>query len=326
MKVVCVGASYKLKERAARTWKNKTVTEVAALIAKQFRMTFVGEPSSRRFEQLSMTGQSYWSWLQEYAAKIGYAFYVDNTTMYLRPIHKLLNESTSNAPVMGLELPSPAANTKAWDRTLDSFIVEKGDYFDGAEALYTTKVTSGVNPLTSKRFINKSSPAELTAGDTRVGIPTTIFEDLSTEVVHSPSFSKQTARDLAFAAKFVVLARLRGQGDPRIRPYGAVYVYNTGSETDGYWTINKSHHLFNITGLYEVSLEVATDGIGPNSGTTFRKAKNLKNGTIDIETILLDDLAGTSRSRTSARLISKTPTIKETDQGFGKSNAFWSEN
>ena len=326
MKVVCVGASYALKKRASRTWKNKTITEVASIIAKQFFMNFVGEPSTKRFEQLSMTGQSYWKWLQEYASKIGYAFYVENMTIYMRPMHRLLNESVSNSPTMGLELPSPAANVKAWDRTLDSFVVERGDYFDGAETLYTVKATAGVNPLTSKRIKSKSSPAGDVALRTRASVSSPVFEDLSNEVVHSSSFSKRTAKDLALAARFNVTAKLRGQGDPRIRPYGAVYVLNTGTDTDGFWSIKKAHHSFNITGLYEVSLDVATDGIGPNSPSTFRKAITLQSGTIDIEAIFINDLSGTPRQRASARLISKTLGIKETDQGFGKTNVFWSGN
>ena len=326
MKVVCVGASYKLKERAAKTWKNKTVPEVAALIAKQFRLKLVTDPSSRRFDQLSMTGQTYWQWLQEYAAKIGYGFYVENTTMYLRPIHKLVNESASNAPVMGLELPSPSANTKVWDRTLDSFVIQKGDYFDNAEAKYTNKVTSGVNPLTSKVINTSSSPSERLSSSTRTGIRKPLFDELSTEVVHTSAFSKQTAKDLAFAARFVVTAKVRGQGDPRIRPYGAVYIHNTNSETDGFWVVNKVHHAFNITGLYEVDLEVATDGIGANNASLFRKAKGLGRGTIDVESLVINNDLSNGSSRTGTRLITKTPLIKETDQGFGKTNLFWSGN
>jgi phage protein D len=317
MKVVCIGASYTLKKRDSKTWKNKTVTEVAALIAKQFKFKFVGEPSTRRFDQLSIAGQSYWSWLQEHAKQIGYSFYVDGTTMYMRPLNKQLKDAASNAPIMGLDIPSGAANQKHMDRTIDSFVIQKGDYFDFAANPYTIKSVSGVNPLTSKRIETKSSPTDSRAANTRAKASGPIFTDFGTEVVHSSAFSKAAAKDAAFAAKFNIMAKVRGQGDPRISPFGAVVLLNTGIDTDGFWAINKARHVFDITGLYEVELDIVTDGIGANSGDLFRKARGLVRGTIDIENAL------SAKLPRGADLIQRTPRFKETDQGFNDANSTW---
>jgi hypothetical protein len=322
MKVTCLGASYKLKTRSGKNWKNKTIPEVAAQIAKEYGLKFAGDPSSKRFDQLSVSGQSYWSWLRELAEKIGYAFYVENTTMYMRPLTKLLTETVSNAPIMGLDLPAPDAGVAAYDRTLDSFTIKDGDYFDFAENTYANKVTAGVNPLTGKVLSSTSSPAGL-LGQSRTSLKKPLFTDFSGEVVHSKAFSKQTSKDLAFGAKFVTTAKLRGQGDPRLRPYHAVYVLNTGVSTDGFWVVNKVHHSFNITGIYEVDMEIATDGIGPNTAASFRNSGGLSRGTIDVESLMVNDLAENHPKNKSSNLVVKTPLIKESNQGFNRTSGVW---
>lgn len=324
MKVVCLGASYNLKQRANEIWKNRTVTEVAQQIAKKFKLKFVGEPSSKRFEQLALSGQTYLSWLGEYAQKIGYAFYIDNTTMYFRPVHTLLKDMASNAAIMALESSGPPAGAGGWERTLDSFTIKKGDYFDGVAAQHTKKTTSGVNPLTGKRISNTASPTQGRAADTRNARRGPLFEEYSLEVVHNSAFSKSTAKDLAFAARFVTTAKLRGQGDPRIKPYSAVFVAGTGSDTEGYWTVNKVHHIFTINGLYEVDMEVATDGIGPNTGDLFRKATGVGQGTIDIESLVENASAGRDPYTAPSVLVNKRLVPKETDQGFNSNPGYWS--
>jgi phage protein D len=325
MKVVCIGASYVLKERASRAWKDKTIPEVASLIAKQFNLKFVSEPSTKRFQQLSMAGESYWTWLQEHAIKIGYVLYVENTTMHFRPLNKLLKASVSSAASFSLELPSTAANSLAYDRTLDSFVVEKGDYFDRAERPYTTRRTAGVHPLTGKKIGSVSSPRNNSPNTTRRNTSAPIFSDYSDEVITSSSFSRVTANALTSATRFIIAAKARGQGDPRAAPNTAVYIQGTGADTDGYWAVKKVHHSMNITGIYEVSLDLLTDGIGQNTSSIFRKVKSLNDSIIDVDELVLDALRGSSGPGSSV-LTQKIPALKESGQGFGNTNILWRGN
>lgn len=323
MKVTCIGASYLLKERSSRVWKNKTVTDVASIIAKEFKFKASIEPSSRKFEQLSMAGQSYWEWLQEHAKKIGYALYVENSTLYMKSVSKLLNESTSNAPTMGIEVPYFGANNRVFDQTLDSFTVQKGEYFDYSDVSYSTKKTRGVNPLTAKKIESSSSPRSTFGKGTRINTPKPFFTDLSKEVVHSASFSKKAAQDEALAAKFVIPAKAAGQGDTRVRPYSAVYILGTGTDTDGYWSVGKSRHSFDISGLYEMELDLVTDGVGVNSYSPFRKASYATRGTIDVDSIVLDSSRSSYARGSQNRLVSKAIAVREIDQGFASGVNYW---
>jgi hypothetical protein len=223
MKIYCIGTSYVLKARANRVFRNVSVTDVARKIAKQFNLSFVGENSSRKFDQLTMTGQSYWQWLQEQAARIGYSLYVRNTTLYMRPMDKVINSGMSYAPTLSLTPPLNPAGSGVSERTLDRFRILNGDLIEDGSTPNTVKITSGVNPLTGKAVSSSESPKR--SGQKLRSKPNTaLFRDYSNEVVHGSSFSKKAAKDLAEAARFTIPAKISGQGDPRITPYNVVYV------------------------------------------------------------------------------------------------------
>jgi phage protein D len=323
MKVYCIGASYVLKARANRVFKNVSVTDVARRIAKEFNLSFVGENSSRKFDQLTMTGHTYWQWLQEQAARIGYSLYVRGTTLHMRPMDKVINSGMSYAPTLSLTPPLAPAGSGAAERTLDRFRILNGDLIEDGGPSNTVKITSGVNPLTGKSVSNSESPKK-TGQKLRSKPTNALFQDYSREVVHGANFSKKAAKDLAEAARFTVPAKISGQGDPRIAPYNIVYVEGTGSDTDGYWLVKECKHIFLITAEYQFEATVITDGIGSNVRTPFRASKPNRDGTINIEEQILRGLSqsGNKPSRTS--LVQKIPRITETEQGFAQLGSLWS--
>jgi hypothetical protein len=107
-------------------------------------------------------------------------------------------------------------------------------------------------------------------------------------------------------AKFNLPAKLIGQGDPRIHPYGLVYVEGTGSQTDGTWLVKSVSHKMNRTGEYSVELVAATDGLGEsnvdfvgNSATSSRPLDRSIVGKINLEAYLSSAVFNTSKTDTS---------------------------
>jgi phage protein D len=304
-------------------FRNVSVTDVARKIAKQFNLSFVGENSSRKFDQLTMTGQSYWQWLQEQAARIGYSLYVRNTTIYMRPMDKVINSGMSYAPTLSLTPPLNPAGSGVSERTLDRFRILNGDLIEDGSTPNTVKITSGVNPLTGKAVSSSESPKR--SGQKLRSKPNTaLFRDYSSEVVHGSSFSKKAAKDLAEAARFTIPAKISGQGDPRITPYNIVYVEGTGSDTDGYWLVKECKHIFLITAEYQFEATVVTDGIGSNVRTPFRASKPNRDGTINIEEQILRGLSQANNKPGRTKLVQKVPSTTETQQGFSQLGSLWS--
>lgn len=323
MKVYCVGASYVLKARGARVFKNVSVTDVARKVAKEFGLGFVGENSSRKFSQIVMTGQSYWQFLQEQAARIGYGLYVRGATLYMRPLDRIINAGMSYASTLTLQPPVFPAGVQAADRTLDRFEILNGDLIENGDNPNTVKVTAGVNPLTNKPVGGSQDPKKV-GQKLRAKPNSALFSDYPKEVVHGSKISKQAAKDLAEGARFTVPAKLVGQGDRRAMPYNVFYIEGTGFDTDGYWLIKEVEHVMLLTGQYQIDVKVVTDGIGSNVQTAFRGARPSRVGTINVQEKILQDLSGGKNRASAPKLTNKVPRMLETQQGFAQLNSVWS--
>lgn len=320
--VVCVGTSYLLKAKSQRVFKNSTVTEAAAKIAKQFNFRFVSTPTSRKFETLAMTGQSYWEWLQQQAARIGYVCLVRNGTLYFTTADKLIDLFITNSAVLAADPPGAASDTQLLDRSLDSFTILNSDYLDHDMLTQrTNRVTSGVNPITGQVFGATASPNGQNRPFRENETPA-IFSGYSEEVVHSSTAARYAASEEARAVKFSTVAKAVGQGDPRIHPYSTVLVQGTGTQTDGYWVTGSATHLFHFTGEYYLECRLLSDGLGKTVGTSFRRPDGSPNGTVNLTTASLNLLKFTPPP--ILRLISRMPVQIESQQGFVKLGSVWS--
>lgn len=304
-KVYCVGPSFLLKESKPRTFQNKTIPEVAAILTKEVGLRFVGENTQTRLPQLSITTESYWEWLQEHARLIGYACYIDGVDLVFRPIDRVLAQETTNLPIMQYwGIPTPT-NQGSVDRTLDSIQILSGEYIEWGTDLRTNKQVGGVNPISGKPFLATASPR--TVGTSlRREVSGVLFTSQSTFVANSYNWAKELSAAEARLAKFNLPAKLIGQGDPRIHPYGLVYVDGTGSQTDGAWLVRSVSHKMNRTGEYSAELVAATDGLGEsnldfegNSPTSSRPLDRSIVGKINLEGYLSSAAFNTSKTDTS---------------------------
>jgi len=90
-------------------------------------------------------------------------------------------------------------------------------------------------------------------------------------------------------ARFNLPAVAKCQGDPRIRPFGTVFISGTGNLTDGFWVVREAHHMFHQVGDYMMQLKLATDGLGESSETPFRTRPDTNVGTVNLEEALMNN-------------------------------------
>lgn len=323
-KVICLGTSYLLKARSQRTFRNVTVTEAAAQIAKEFGLRFVGTPTSRKFETLAVAGQSYWEWLQQQASRIGYVCVVHNAAMFFTTTDNLINSFISNSAILRGELPGAASDRHVLDRTLDSFTVLNSDYLDhDILPTRTSRVVSGMNPVTGQVLSSKSSPnghkKPLRSKETPA-----FFNTYSDEVVHSSTSARHAAYEEARNVQFSTVAHVVGQGDPRIHPYSTVLIEGTGIETDGYWITGSVTHRFKFTGEYTIDCHVLSDGLGKTVSTSLRRPDGSAHGTVNLTAAALNTLKTSTVTPSTVKLTSRTPIRVESQQGFVQMGSIWS--
>lgn len=326
MIIRCIGASFVLKQSKQRVFKNKTIQEVARILATENGLAFSGDtvPNQARYNQLVIAGQSYWEWLQTHATRIGCAAYVSGTTLYLKRITSLLNQGSADVPLLQLWDTSIPAFSVGVDRTLSYFKVLNGEYVESESNVRSQKLSGGIDPVTGRASYASATPKKNTTGLRKVTSDVLFNEAVTNRVAHGAVMTKSIAEGAAFLSQFSIPAKAIGQGDPRIKPYFPVYVDGTGAESDGYWMVKEALHEFHISGEYKVTLRLLTDGLGANRSSLYRQATTSGAGTVNLKQALI---TGTTRLSTSpvktSRLTKKTAIIKQGNQGFSRTPTLW---
>ena len=320
MEVYCIGSSFVLKEGAVRVFSNTTITGVVKQLASEFGLNFVGENDNRLFDQLIIAGHSYWEWIVEHAAKIGYGVYVENTDLIFRPMDKLIDQNISQSPILDWSNPHTTLESESEGKTLEYFKVLNGEFIE-SDLQRSVKIVAGVNPATSAETYAHGDP-KTTGVKLRSNVSDVYFSEYrSDQVVHDDLSSQSASQGSAQLVRFNLPAYARGKGDPRFKPYSTVYVQNTGNLTDGYWVIKEVRHQFTRNKLYEAHLALVTDGTGLNETTSFRQAKPDLIGIVDVgHVVSLDAL--TLRTDTT-KLYQSGTTVNQNGQGYNRTPARW---
>lgn len=312
VKVTCIGASYPLKERAVKIWKNKTASEIATEIAKKFKLKPFVTASSIRFSQQSLAGHSYWEKLNELAYKIGYGVQVIGSELHFHPIDKMIDQFMTTIPVMSFQNPLEHPVSQYVGPTLEIFEPIIGDHNELIDYSRSTSVVGGVDPVTGKTYAGKSSSNSV-GKKLRAVTKDPLFNSVETRtVVASNAMAKSLANARAQLGRLSMTAQGQGQGDPRISPWKTLEVRGTGPTTDGFWVVKKAEHVIHGDGRYEVEFTCLSDGTGTNKSSAFRpdaaglvSSRNVK-----------AELTATKKKPTSTKLSAKASMIKETSAGY----------
>lgn len=324
MQVTCVGATYPLKERVTRVFKNVTIPQAVEQIVSEYGFAFSGQEHTQVFPQLTIAGSTYWEWIQEQAKRIGYGVVVDGMDFVFKPLDTIIDLGFSNAAVLSMGNQTVPFNTQFLDRTLDYFKVISGANIEDTVNNRAIKVVGGVDPITGKAFTADKSPGD-TGTNLRTNVSDVLFTEYRTErVVNDQAIAIAAAEGAAQLARFNIPARVKCQGDPRIRPFGTVYVNGTGSLTDGFWTVRAAHHMFHKVGDYEMELTVATDGLGESRQNAFRTRGASLVGTINLVSAVANATSEVISLGPSQPRLSQTSTVsKENEQGFLNNPSLW---
>jgi hypothetical protein len=287
MTITCVAATFLMKQRSTRVFTDVRVTDVVEQLATEFGFNYVGGvPSEPVFPQLAIAGSSYWEWIQEQAKRIGYGVVVDGMNFVFKPLDKIIDLWFSDAPVLSIGNTGAAFNTQYLDRTLDYFKVLSGDNIEDTNDFRTIKNVGGVDPLTGKYYTENASPAN-SGASLRTSVADVLFSEYRTDrVAHSMSAAQALATGSAELARFNIPAKVKCQGDPRIRPFGTVFISGTGELTDGFWMVREAQHMFHKIGDYQMDVTIATDGLGDTQESAFRSRGANLVGTVNLNAAL----------------------------------------
>lgn len=321
MSVVCVGASYPLKERATRTFSNLTIPAVAAIIAKENNLHLIADPHPTVFPQLTLAGHSYWEWLTEQAKRIGFALRVDGTNLYLQRLDKAIDRKATDSPYLFFDGAYLAPGTQHNDRTLQKFTVLKGEHIESGSTLRANKNLGGVDPINGGSTGDAKRPDDV-GQSLRDSVSDVLFQEYrSDQVVQSKSMARELAAGAAHLARLNLPAKINCMGDPRISPFAPVRIDGTGVKTDGVWVVQEAKHTIRSNGEYEIEAVIVTDGTGANKLSSMRPAINKEEGMVNIVAALNN--SSSSGSAWGSDISLGISAIRPKDEGFNRSSARW---
>lgn len=321
VRVMCIGASYPLKERESKIWINKTITEVVQDIAKKHKLKPFITPHPTRFNQISLAGHSYWEKLNELATKIGYGVQVYGTELHFHPIDEMINQFMTSIPVMMFKDPMMHPMSSFNAPTLDIFEPRIGDYIESTDYSRTNNVVSGVDPLTAAPYTQTTSPNKL-GKPVRSTTKDPLFNSVETKiVVASNAVAKSLAEGRAQLARLSIPAKGTGQGDPRIAPWRTIEVRGTGDVSDGFWVVKKAEHFIHTDGRYQVEFECLTDGTGANKPNVSRPSNA---GAVPLRNVNAELKTTNKTKPTSSKLSAPVAMVSQSKAGYKVTPRRWS--
>lgn len=96
--IVCVGASWVLKDTDQKIYKNTTYDKVVSAIGKAKGFEVITQTHNRIKTSVTHTGESYWQLLKRMAKLSGFALLVENTTIYFVGKDKIFQNKKKSAP------------------------------------------------------------------------------------------------------------------------------------------------------------------------------------------------------------------------------------
>jgi phage protein D len=310
--ITCLGASYPLKEKRQKIWKNVTASEVATEIAVFNKLKPVVTKSDIRFPQISFSGHSEWQKLQELAESIGFACQVIGVELHFHPVDVIIDKFLTTVPVMAHLEPHITPMNQFASQTLDHFETVQGDFGNFRGNTKATKIVGGVDPLTGKVYKSTSSPTSV-GKNLRAKNKDPLFYDIDTSTVIIDGLSSQSlANAKAQLARLSVPGYGFGQGDPRIGPWKTVEVRGTGEASDGFWVISKAIHTLNADGKYHIEFDCVTDGTGSNRISAMRPSSSGNVPTVN----LTEAITTGANVPTTYKLSNPAPMVNQNSTGY----------
>ena len=268
--LTCIASSFVMKDRISKIWTNRTAPEIVTELGKMYGCNVITVPNKTRFSQQSMSGHSVWEKIHELGNQIGHGVKMVGNDLYFLPIDKMIDTFVSTIPSLSFLDPFTNYYTNYNAPTLNKFEAKMGDFVQSDNVNRTTKVVSGVDPVTGKIYKSTSSPHTV-GKQVRQSITAPLFSTIETSTVVS---SAQMAQDMADAkahnARLAIPAKGDALGDPRISPWSTVEINGTGITSDGFWVVKSATHTIHYDGRYFTSFTCATDGTGLNKPSATR--------------------------------------------------------
>ena len=163
-KIVCISASYLLKNAYQTIYKNVTADEVIKRIAAKHGLKAVTQRHPRLYKSLVQAGQSDWQMCRRLAKQCGYALKIEETTLYFTSKSKLSLDSKSSSQTFYFESAAPSSRGISSLGTIYTFKPVISDESPDFVGTNVDRVVTGIHGVTNKLMttVHNTTPKDTT--------------------------------------------------------------------------------------------------------------------------------------------------------------------
>ena len=254
-----IGASFQLKQGRQRIFTDKTADEVIKQIATENKFSVYATPHPRKYPQITQAGHTDLELMSRLAQQCGYAFRVENTTIYFRPFLFDYVNYRDAAPKFTMRNANDPSGS-----TLYSFNATIGDTLNYGNGYKAAMYVSGVDSTSATSF---SSVSSYYKKETRAIVQNELFDGHATRVVApTEDVAKHEAKAASELNRFPYRATVLVEGNPTLRPDKPVFLEGIGAQYSGYWIVLSATHMISEESTnvfkYVTILTVGTDSLG----------------------------------------------------------------
>jgi phage protein D len=257
--VVCLGASYSLKQPFVGAWMNAEASSLVQQIANQYYLSSVIETDDTVWPQLSSPGESAWCFLTQLGTKTGYTLACNKTMLRFMSVDLSMQNYWQTMPVFQSKkvAPSPANQTLTFFQSLTS------------ESLTASGVTKAVRHISGMDLSTGQIVGAVNsgAGTTPLGKNQNypfFSQQVSTQVVNSQGHAQDTLSGMYEDNRFAYQATAIISGLTAVRQGVPIVLYGIDSTSDGTWWVQEAVHTIK-TPSYSIHVSLGRDATG-NTG------------------------------------------------------------
>lgn len=259
--IYCVSSSRDLRKTDQNVWRNRSAPEIAADIARRFKLRLVTKQHPLRRPQTIQSGETYWEFLTRLAKKIGYGIRVESGYLIFLPLEDLVFAYTSLSPRLtntesrtkdDLIIPRNLISMNAWASDTDTSVDRVSD-----DSIVVALPPDG-GPVRRARRGPKSSVRRERRNSRYAKYKTSV-------VAHTRKEAEILAESDAAAGAMSIDAEAEVEGDGYLAPYRPVYVATRDKSMDGWWTVKSAVHKIDmVKHSYTCDLVLSTDSVEPS--------------------------------------------------------------
>lgn len=264
--VIVSGASKILRATSQRVWRDKSVSEIASEVAREFDLNPLIEQHSLRRPTTTMKGESYWEFLSRITAPIGFGLWADGVNLYCGSISSLVRDGFDGAAkVTSFGYAGVTQGDLPFTVGMETFSTSAG--LATESGLYTGDPAKAyaMNPSGGPESVSQAKPGSATRRNRRTASPNVRI--VTGRVSHSRPESDALARGAAENGLLAIDAHLTCAGTPLLRPYAPVYLDIYSEATSGWWIVKSVIHEFSPDkrGEYTCRCVVSTDSLADST-------------------------------------------------------------